>query len=321
MPIRAELAGALAVAFFAIGCGSGEGVGGDVADGDAEDVTADAQADGRGWIIPWYENDGGVDGAPGDARFDGDSGGWCPTDPTARPNAGLAEDPGSAGCPKGMVKIPATTPFCVDRYEASIVVVDGTGKEVSWSPYYPPPKTMTYRAVSTKGAVPQAYMSGETSQIACENAGKRLCTNTEWLRACRGPSDFTYPYGNSREPGVCNDARAVHPAIQCFGTSASWIWSELGYAGIDQQADTVAKTGSHTGCVTAEGVYDMMGNVHEWIWDDPSKYSDPVKAIDFRGGFYADTHLNGDGCLYQTTAHNFQHWDYSTGFRCCADAK
>ena len=104
------------------------------------------------------------------------------------------------------------------------------------------------------------------------------------------------------------------------GTSASWIYSELGWPGIDQQADTVALTGAHTGCVTAEGAFDMMGNVHEWIYDDPSKYADPVKAIDFRGGYYMDTKLNGEGCLYQTTAHTFGHWDYSTGFRCCADA-
>jgi hypothetical protein len=29
--------------------------------------------------------------------------------------------------------------------------------------------------------------------------------------------------------------------------------------------------------------------------------------------------INGEGCLYRTTAHGVSHWDYSTGFRCCAD--
>jgi hypothetical protein len=29
----------------------------------------------------------------------------------------------------------------------------------------------------------------------------------------------TYPYGNTREPGVCNDARAVHPAVELYGTA------------------------------------------------------------------------------------------------------
>ena len=37
------------------------------------------------------------------------------------------------------------------------------------------------------------------------------------------------------------------------------------------------------------------------------------------GGFYVDTQINGNGCLYATTAHDTGHWDYSTGFRCCAD--
>ena len=53
-----------------------------------------------------------------------------------------------------------------------------------------------------------------------------------------------------------------------------------------------------------------MGNLHEWI-DDP--------AGTFKGGFYVDTVINGEGRLYTTTAHNVYHFDYSTGFRCCAD--
>jgi hypothetical protein len=39
------------------------------------------------------------------------------------------------------------------------------------------------------------------------------------------------------------------------------------------------------------------------------------------GGFFMDTHLNGEGCDYRTTAHDFSYHDYSTGFRCCADAR
>ena len=54
----------------------------------------------------------------------------------------------------------------------------------------------------------------------------------------------------------------------------------------------------------------MMGNLHEWT-DDPNGT--------FRGGFYVDTRINGEGCLYATTAHNIVHFDYSTGFRYCAD--
>jgi hypothetical protein len=52
--------------------------------------------------------------------------------------------------------------------------------------------------------------------------------------------------------------------------------------------------GENEGCVSEDGVHDMMGNVH-------------------------DTPNNGDGCEYDTEAHNTSHCDDSTGFRCCAD--
>jgi hypothetical protein len=297
------------IALFALGCSGAPDDEATVADGEVAETSA----------LDTSAPDTGVDAEDASApetRADGDTGGFCPTDPTARPNAGLVEEPGAAGCPRGMARV---STFCVDRFEASIVIVEGT-TETSWSPYYPPPSDKPYRAVSLRGAVPQGYISGAEAQRACEASGKRLCTNDEWLRACQGPSGYTYPYGNTRMPGVCNDARTPHPAVSCFGTTDSWIYSRLDYAGINQQPDTVERTGSLTGCVTVDGLYDMMGNVHEWIYDDPSKYSSPIKAIDFRGGFYADTRLNGEGCLYKTTAHGFTHWDYSTGFRCCANA-
>lgn len=184
-------------------------------------------------------------------------------------------------------------------------IADGS----SHSPFQNP-GTASVRAVSIGGAIPQAYINGVQAAAACEASGKRLCTDTEWLRACEGPMGTTYPYGDTKEPGVCNDARAVHPAVEYFGTNASWIWSELGNACIDQLPDSLDPTGSRQGCVTADGMFDMMGNLHEWT-------ADPAGT--FRGGFYVDTVLNGPGCLYATTAHDTSHWDYSTGFRCCAD--
>ena len=224
--------------------------------------------------------------------------------PHADPNAGnLTEAPGQGGCPAGMLRI---TTFCVDKYEATLVRGDdGT----AWSPYYNP-GTVPMLAVSVAGAVPQGYIDGIQAGEACMNAGKRLCTDTEWLRACQGPGDTTYPYGNTKELGVCNDHRKEHPAIEYFGTSASWIWSEIDNACINQIPESVDLTGAQAGCVTAEGAFDMMGNLHEWT-------ADPAGT--FRGGYYVDTVINGPGCLYATTAHNTLHWDYSTGFRCCAD--
>ncbi|MBI5536406.1 MAG: SUMF1/EgtB/PvdO family nonheme iron enzyme [Deltaproteobacteria bacterium] len=219
------------------------------------------------------------------------------------PNASkTAEAAGQGGCPAGMVRV---TTFCIDQFEASLVwMSDGT----SWSPYLFP--DVPVRAVSVKGAVPQGYINQVKADEACSNAGKRLCTDDEWLRACQGPTDTTYPYGDALQLGVCNDHRDVHPAVEYFGTTDSWIYSEIDNACLNQLPMSLQPAGSLAGCVTAEGAYDMMGNLHEWT-------ADPAGT--FRGGFYVDTVLNGPGCLYATTAHNTLHWDYSTGFRCCAD--
>jgi hypothetical protein len=46
---------------------------------------------------------------------------------------------------------------------------------------------------------------------------------------------------------------------------------------------------------------------------------DPAGTGIFLGGFFVDTVNNGNGCLYRTTAHPVTYWDYSTGFRCCAE--
>ena len=231
-------------------------------------------------------------------------------DPTVmiQPNLGIAgEAAGLGGCPSGMV--PVTSTLCVDQYEASLVQVNADGTTREWSPYFTPPSTITVRALSRAGAVPQGYVSGVTASAACTAAGKHLCTDAEWLSACQGPAGVTYPYGNTRMTGVCNDHRAVHPAVELFGTSESWIFSMLSDACISQLPMSLARTGQFTGCVSASGAHDMMGNLHE-LTADP--------AGTFRGGFYVDTSMNGNGCLYATTAHVMSYEDYSTGFRCCA---
>ena len=58
------------------------------------------------------------------------------------------------------------------------------------------------------------------------------------------------------------------------------------------------------------GAFDMHGNLHEWVADADGT---------FRGGFYADAEINGEGCLYRTTAHERSYHAYSTGVRCCGE--
>ena len=230
-------------------------------------------------------------------------------DPALRPtpNDGFVEEPGDPGCAPGMGYVAASEPFCMDRFEASLVLA--SDPSVSLSPYHNP-GTTGVRAVSLRYGVPQGYIDEVRAKAACQSAGKRLCSTTEWLFACQGDAGWTYPYGTVREPGRCNDDRRQHVAVEYFGTSESWIYSEIDNACLAQLPASLDLAGENEGCQTPAGIYDLMGNLHEWVDDD---------AGTFRGGFFDDTVINGQGCLYRTTAHGVGHWDYSTGFRCCAE--
>lgn len=231
----------------------------------------------------------------------------CTASDDPQPNVGAVEDAGSGNCPAGMV---AVASFCIDRFEAALLDISVAAAPVPFSPYRNPGAT-SVRAVSVSSAVPQGYINGVQAAAACQAAGKRLCTDTEWLRACRGPSNLTYPYGNTRIPGLCNDARATHPLVEYFGTPGPWGAAELQHSCINQLPASLDRAGSNSGCQSAEGPYDMMGNLHEWTADPNGTY---------RGGYYVDTAINGPGCLYLNTAHDQHYFDYGTGFRCCADA-
>ncbi|MEB2310775.1 MAG: SUMF1/EgtB/PvdO family nonheme iron enzyme [Sorangiineae bacterium] len=297
---RVSRAAALALALA--GCSGGAADGRPSFDGDAASEDGGASGDAAS------EDGGPTEDAASDAAdaaSDGEAGWTCDPDAAPLPNEGLVEAPGGGGCPPGMARV---TDFCIDRYEASLVLMSPAGGVTTWSPFVNPGAEQV-RAVSIAGAVPQAYIDQPRAADACARAGKRLCTDDEWLMACETAAGYTYPYGEVREPGVCNDARAVHPAEEYFGTTDPWIYSELDDACLDQLPDSLDRSGANPGCVTPEGVYDLMGNLHEWT-------ADPAGT--FRGGFFVDTVRNGDGCRYVTTAHQANYWDYSTGFRCCA---
>jgi hypothetical protein len=219
-----------------------------------------------------------------------------------------------ARCPAEMALVDDRV--CIDRWEASLVERIPGGAERAWSPFVSiDGHEATIRAVSRPGVIPQAYISGRQGQLACNASGKRLCAADEWEHACRGPQNFQFPYGNERRAGACNDdIRSVHPVAevaQLLGLSRDRMWREgMNQTLINQLPDTLLPTGQRAECTNAYGVFDMVGNLHEWV-DDPDGT--------FRGGYYMDTTKNGDGCSYQTTAHDFKYHDYSTGFRCCMD--
>ena len=201
---------------------------------------------------------------------------------------------------------------CVDRWEASIVEVLPDGKEQVWSPYTPVAAGRNLKAVSRRDTVPQGYISRNEAEKACSAAGKRLCKSEEWIAACEGPKGTTYPYGATENPEACN-THGQNPIKKLFGTAKKyWSQGPMNHPWLNKLPGTLAKTGAYAACTNDYGVYDMVGNLHEWTADASGT---------FRGGYYLDTTVNGRGCGYATTAHAPVYHDYSTGFRCCRDAQ
>jgi hypothetical protein len=194
---------------------------------------------------------------------------------------------------------------CVDKWEGALVEVREDGTEAPYSAHEAP-NGHHVRAVSRPGITPQAHISMNEAQRACKASGKRLCHAAEWKSACKGPERTRYPYGASRMDNVCVDTNRTSPmAVLYNGEHTARTMND---PTANQLANTVEPTGAATACTNDFGVYDMVGNVHEWA-DDGA----------FHGGYYLDTKINGEGCEYTTTAHAKSYYDYSTGFRCCAD--
>lgn len=247
-------------------------------------------------------------------------------------------------CPKEMVRVKGT--LCVDRYEASMVE-EGSGTPIT--PYYPPNRARARlfeatwiknkgsgneleqsmelpilpawekqrdfvpKAESRKGSVPQAYATGEDAQRACTAAGKRLCTLDEWRTACRGEAGFDFPYGEKYAQGKCNIFGPAHPGILLYDTPTINHTDPRFNLVKHKGKPLLNRTGAMETCKSTwedDAIYDMVGNVDEWI-DDPEGT--------FVGGFYA--RAKKDGCMSIVTAHGFDYADYSTGVRCCKNAE
>lgn len=207
-------------------------------------------------------------------------------------------------CKPGMVSIEGR--YCIDKYEASLVETGASGEEHPYSPYSSVGKHHV-RAVSEPDVYPQGYISETEATEACAGSGKRLCKASEWQLACRGPEKKQWGYGDAREVGRCND-NGKNPVMSLFGPR--YDAKTMNRSQLNQMDGTLARTGEHAGCSNGYGVYDMVGNLHEWIADANGT---------FNGGYYQDVEKNGVGCGYQTKAHEARYHDYSTGFRCCAD--
>lgn len=237
----------------------------------------------------------------------------------------------SVGCPRLMVRI---GDFCIDRFEAYVMELDD-GKETPHL-HSVHPKGESLVAKVAFNAYPQGSINKIQAERACRNAGKRLCTLAEWKMACMGPEGSKYPYGDVEEKDRCN-TRKTHLVTQFYGADPMKWGDGMNDPLLNLMKGYLMKGGDSPGCVSGYGVYDMVGNLHEWVSDlvtesmagpggaKETKGNTPLLRVEpgngiFMGGFFSTGTQNGEGCHYSTMAHGIQHYDYSTGFRCCAEA-
>lgn len=242
-------------------------------------------------------------------------------------------DPEPVACPAEMAHIGR---YCIDRWEAHLIVRDPAGRPTIHPHYERPAPGVRYEARSAPGALPQGYVSRHESQAACEAAGKRLCSWLEWRRACQGRHWYRFPYGNSLEPGACNHLKE-HLLPRFFGhLPRRWKQEHFDDPRLNQEPGFLARTGTYPRCTSPDGTRDQVGNLHEWVSDPVTirfmqQLADEGVRRDkqpwrpgngmFLGGFYSTRAEHGPGCHYATVAHGPSYHDYSTGFRCCRDAR
>lgn len=285
-----------------------------------------------------------LDAAPRVLDLSEDTGPSVPIDSaTPVPSPSMVLAPAARACPADMVFVAGR--FCIDRYEVSLVDV---ARDRRVSPNYPPSRAQTrelferwtrkqasattnlgrllgvprppafqleedfrVRAVAERGALPNGYLSRDAAADACQNAGKRLCRREEWVRACRGEEETKFPYGSTYRHGACNVHRDAHPASLLHG-NASVNHTDPRLPLVEAADGPLLRpAGSAEECRSRWGddaIYDMVGNLDEWI-DDESGV--------FLGGFFS--RANRDGCDASISSHAPSYFDYSLGTRCCRD--
>lgn len=118
----------------------------------------------------------------------------------------------------------------------------------------------------------------------CEAQGRRLCSEAEWEKACKGPGGAKWPYGNAFDANACNTEDDVG------------------------MARAPAPTGRFAKCRSGYGVADLSGNAAEWTSDHM------IKGGSFASGDYAVR------CSARRNAATFGK-SPEVGFRCCADLR
>ncbi len=133
------------------------------------------------------------------------------------------------------------------------------------------------------GEYPVTDVTWSEAKAMCEAVGKRLCTDTEWVQACRGPQGLRYPYGPVYDGTMCNVESKVDAP---------------------QRIGETPKT-----CVSAYGVSDLNGNVWEWVGTSTEE------GVLIRGGAWSSESCAECALKFWENFPNAK--SDRAGFRCC----